>query len=235
MTNKILHTVTNRATFTSPVFPAITSFVPRTQSEDATAVREFLQMSFNTHDYYVVGLLQAIDAIPDIKWEFGTSPRTYDLKHYQYPKPWSTGAKLGPDAGGPPVVNRTAAEWPVFFDIYATYLDDTHLRVTGGKHNDIVKARRNNDFVIVEWPEWTGLSGTLQNLDPGWSAGFEFHLYHIPNNFPYPILAEKLLEQPSVYQLLIQQGLESAFYSARTTLEKVATVALALGKSYALN
>jgi len=232
MVNRILHTVTNRANFVSPVFPVSTSFEPKQQSELATSVRKFLQMPFNVQDYYVVGLLQAIDAVPDIRWEFGGEPRTYDLKHYQHPKPWATGAELGPDAGGPPAVNRIASEWPVFFDMYATYVDSTHLRITGGTHNDIVSARLNGDFVMVEWPSWTGIKGTLQNLDPGWNSSFQFHIYHIPSNFPYSVLAAQLQEVPDVYQLLIQQGLEAEFYSARTPLEKVATVALAVGLSH---
>jgi len=235
MTNKILHTVTNRATFVSPVFPAETTFSPTTQLAVPTSVREFLQMPFNVHDYFVVGLLQAIDAVPELRWDFNETIRTYDLKHYQYPTTWQTGAELGPSMEGPPAVNRIADEWPVFFDIYADYVDAAHLRVYGGSHNEIVSATPNGDFVIVNWPSWTGISGTLQNLDPGWTSGFSFHLYAIPNNFPYENIAAALKERSDVYQLLTQQGLEAQLFSARTAMEKVATVALAVGLSHTKN
>jgi hypothetical protein len=136
---------------------------------------------------------------------------------------------------GPPAVNRIADEWPVFFDIYADYVDAAHLRVYGGSHNEIVSATPNGDFVIVNWPSWTGISGTLQNLDPGWTSGFSFHLYAIPNNFPYENIAAALKERSDVYQLLTQQGLEAQLFSARTAMEKVATVALAVGLSHTKN
>lgn len=232
MINKILHTVTNRKNFVSPVFPSTTKFEPTSQAPTPTAVRELLQLPFTPHDYFVVGALQAADAVPDIRWDFQEEQRTYDLRHYRKPVGWSTGADLVGSVYGPPLINRVADEWPVFFDIYGSYVDAGHLRVTGGSHSDIVRATSSDGQLLVEWPEWTGIQGNLANLDPGWTSVFVWHLYHVPANYPYRKVAEVLTESTEANQLLTGQGLMAQFASAQTAVEKVALTTLALSKSY---
>lgn len=234
MINKILHTVTNRKHFVSPVFPASTGFIPATLGAAAEEVRQLLQLHRTEDDYFVVGVLQAIDAFPDIAQEFGEARRNYTLQAYRPTPLRMQGAELGGVGAGPPKVLRTPDTWPVDFRIKLEFVDSANLRARVGKAEEIFSAHpTGTDRLSPDWPDRLGIRGTLANLNPiSWGEGFRAEIFHVPPSFPYALAAAALVESDAAYQLLSASGLEAAVYSARTPMEKIALTALAISRSH---
>jgi hypothetical protein len=233
MINKILHTLSNRTIFMSPVFPAISTFRPSELSEDTEAVRKLMGLDVSSHDYNLVGILQAVDAFPDILQEFGEGVRSYSLRDYKTPATSISGAELGPGAEGLPRIYRVGSEWPTFYEVTVSYLNATHVRVSGGEHNDpvpILNAPAGD--LHFAWPEWTGVTGVLTRLENSWSSGDIIRVPVWPVRFPYAQLATALKEDARAYAMRIAIGAEGPFFSARSPIEKVAISALALSRSH---
>jgi hypothetical protein len=227
MINRILHTVTNRATgFVSPVFPKFADFVPRIMTGEALALLKFLQLDREDTDFFVVGILQAVDAFPCIRESFGPEIRTYDLSMFSLPTPELVNCQLVDGPLGPPSLRRIPEEFPTQSVVQLSYRADDVMHAELGDRIFDFPVRAAGTCLHPEWPEALGIKGDLE-----WHAGFSAQINFWPTGFPYQALADALDAFAPKSALLSQSGLSSHYHLAFSAIEKVAITALALGLS----
>lgn len=226
--NTVLHAITNRSgDFVSDIFPSDTSYKPVVLSSDAAALRKFLQLDNTSHDYYVVGCLAALNAFPELLESLGSDDQTFDLTRYQRPED-VTNLELIPGPYGPPNIKRVATEFPAQLDMRLVYESPTVGVFSLGNRREEITVDVDTDSFAPAWPVWAGVAGAV---DAVWSSTIQFNIRHTPISFPYDALAEKLDQNRDKNMLLLATDLLTHYFSARSGIEKVATVATALALS----
>ena len=227
MHNKFLHALTNRNFFLHPGFRGMDDFVP---SVDATAdrVRDLLGLNDTEHDYYIVGLLQAVAAFPHIRSQLDDPHVTYDLLDYRPPVAGVSGASLLGDVNGPPAITIIPAAFPTGFEVTLVWRTTTSFTMTAEGLDSILKVRHSNGTVFPEWGA-CGIRGRLVLADGNaWADGCEVIISHTPVTYPYRLAVQAVSGSPHALSIIDSAGCMEAFYSSQDDVEKMAVVALAL-------
>lgn len=229
--NERLYSVTNRDTgFSSEAFPAATGFVSDRNSA-ADALRRVMRLSAGEDDYFTVGILAAIRAFPVYSELLPENGSAVDLGRYVRPITRHEGGTLTSSPSGPPRVLRVCSSWPPTFEVSVSYLADDAavIRYDGKK---VTTGCRKMEALRIDptWPEDIGINGRVSLVNE-WTAGSVYRITDYPVRFPYATLAEILRGSSEAQSLLSASSLAGAFYGARTAIEKVALVAIALGRS----
>lgn len=228
MRDLTLHALTNRANdFVSPVFPRNSDFKPVPETAAVAAVRRLLGLDVRTNDYYVIGMLRAVEACPDILESLGG--RIGTRLDYVRPADVFTGFSLLPSPQGAPFLRCRPTGFPVPFSLSFDYLAPGVLRLTWGQAAWNLTVRPHNELLYVDWPKDLAIGG-LMSLTQPWQAGFHGEIQHIPSSYPYKAVADMLAANTDTVELLRDTRLVQNFFSAQDAIEKVALVGLALGK-----
>jgi len=229
--NEILYSVTNRDKgFSSEAFPSATGFVPD-RDASAEALRRIMRLSEGNDDYFTVGVLAAIRAFPVYGELLPENGSAVDLGSYVRPLTQHEGGRLTSSPGGPPRVLRVCESWPPTFEVTVTYLaDDAAVFRYDGKKVTVGCRKMDTHRIDPSWPSDIGVNGRVSLLSE-WEAGSVYRIIDYPVRFPYTPLAEILRGNSEAQGLLAASGLAGAFYGARSSIEKVALAAIALGRS----
>jgi hypothetical protein len=227
MLDLILHAVTNRANdFVSPVFSRVSTFHPVALDTDAQIVHDVLQLDFRQNDYYVVGLLQAIDAFPEIRQSFVEGQRASNISAWRRPPDTTAGGTLVANRIGPPNMRRLARTFPVSFQILLDYYQGD-LRIQDGGTTKLLPPNPIDNTLFPDWPENLGITGGFATT--GWGSGWTGAINHVPVSFPWNAAVEALNSTTSTTTLLRRASLVETYFLAQSSFEKVAVAALALG------
>ncbi len=238
MINKTLHSITNRASgFVDPSFVTEASFVPmvcrtsnRSDTSDTSDIRHLLGLDIVGDDYHVRAILGAIAAHPKIFAGFEDGVCTWRAQDFVPAAPISPdGTIVAATPGGIRIALR-ATEVPVPAQVVVDYVAANNAKVTYGKRNTMVPTRTSGGSIYPEWPEWLDIQAGFTPVAT-WTTGSRFTITARPTRFPYSVLAATLRDNPHVGALLKSQGLIENFHLADDDVERVATVALALGLS----
>lgn len=228
MIDTILHAITNRNDFASPLFASVSGFSPIQPTAAAQAVMSLLQLDYTQHDYYVHAALTTVDAYPEIREAFREGDRSFEPWEFQRTRDSFKGFKPIADAQGPFIAARIPKVFPVDCNIGLAYLDANQLGVTVDGQQFTVPCSVREDALFPIWPADMGVSGGLQltsTWDPAWRGG----IYHMPIAYPFAAVAALLDADSNKNELLLRAGLIEHYTMARTASEKLATVLLALG------
>jgi hypothetical protein len=227
--NKTLFSVTNRDNFVTPMFdggPELLQVIP---SKEEANTRQLLGLDILDTDYYVIGILQAIEAYPEIDEQFKDLNKTYDLARLDVPINKGVGCNLIPDKDGPPYVRTKTLEFPVSFDIQLKYLSDKNMKIVVGKKYYQVSYSKRDDFTIFpDWPEELDIRGGVE-LNTKWAQGNPAKIQYWPLNFPYDKIARALEEDNQHGIFMLDTVFSEAYHSTQFDMEKVALSAAALG------
>jgi len=231
MPNEILHRVTNRASFATPLFPPSLTFTPRELPPAAETVRRLLQLDYTGDDYYVLGAMNALYSFPEMIEALGPDQPTFALAAFQRPCDTWVGVAPRNNQQGPFVLRRYPLEYPVERTITLQYVNPVTMLMLIGTMQLTVPVRVWDDIMDADWPPASGFSGGLSLINQSWDENFKAVITHMPVSFPYRRLMEILKVNRDVTLLLTQQGLIEHFTLAASPIERVATVLLALGLS----
>lgn len=167
--NEILLSVTNRATgFADPglLMPEYTtghkSFTPDSSTPELESIRSLMKLDPNQPDYFTKGILLAVEAYPEVKAGFDETGRSYDLKRLTRAEPSYTRCYLAQNRFSAAVIARHPDEWPVDLTITIAYIRSGVAGIRCGANFAEVHATYISDGRLeMEWPSWTGISGTL--------------------------------------------------------------------------
>jgi hypothetical protein len=234
----ILNLVTNRSNnFQNPVLNFNSGYRPHRETPEETAIRTLLKLRVGDPDYFTVGVLQAINAFPEVKKSFPKEGvETYDLTKWRKPATLTEYGKLVPTKNGPPWVKRVVDSWPVETEIELKYVTSDAGLVKCGSFSQIVEVRplldeEGSQLVYLTWPEQLAINGTVKFNSGGWTTGAVFRIRHTPANFPYTALTQVPQASVEKNKLLVSQGLMAQYFSAQFATEKVAILGLALALS----
>ena len=228
MIDTILHAVTNRSNFATPLFASVSGFVPITPTPAAAAVMSLLHLDAPQHDYYVHAALAAIDAYPEIREAFREGDRSFEPWEFQRTHDAFQGFTPVADAQGPFVLARVPQVFPVDFNVGLTYLDPDQLGVTVDGAQFPVRCSVGSGTLYPLWPQGLGVSGGLA-LSSAWDATWRGGTFHMPIAYPFAAVAALLDADTNKNELLLRAGLIEHYAMARGASEKLATVLLALG------
>lgn len=229
--NERLYSITNRdAGFSSEAFPSPTGFSPAQGDELADELRAELRLNSGDDDYFTIGILAAVRAFPvyyELLPERGT---LVDLGLYVRPKTQHEGGILTSDPGGPPRVLRVCSSWPATFKAEVEYLADDAATFRYDNKTEVISCVKMGDRRIAPaWPEDMGIRGRV-DLHEDWTTNNVYRVIDYPVRFPYAALAEVLRSNSAAQSVLSREGLAGSFHGARSSTEKVALVAIALGR-----
>lgn len=235
----ILNLVTNRSNnFQSPILNFESGYRARRETSEEIAIRKLLRLEVGNPDYFVIGVLQAINAFPEIKRTFPQDGvEFYDLSKWRKPATSFESGKLIPSRQGPPWIKRVADSWPVSFLIELKYITGDAGLVRCGAFSEIVTVRTGTDaddyqLVHLDWPTKLSMNGTAKfNNLINWAPGTVLKIYHTPANFPYGAVVRSTQYSVEKNRLLVSQGLMAQYFSAQSDTEKVALLGLALALS----
>jgi hypothetical protein len=229
--HEILYSVTNRDTgFSSEAFPIATGFIPD-QNASAESLRRVLRINAGSDDYFSVGILAAVRAFPVYAALLPENGSAVNLGRYSRPITQHEGGILTSSPAGPPRVIRSCSSWPPSFEMSVGYLaDDAAVLRYDGKSVTIGCRKMGALRIEPEWPEDSGVNGRV-SLPNEWTTGSVYRVIDYPVRFPYAPLAGILNGNSEAQSLLSASSLAGSFYGARSAIEKVALVAIALGRS----
>ena len=229
--NEILHSITNRASgWPTAALPGSPTFVPAQPDDVLDALRALVGLDAAGMPYHVIGALNIIDAVPDVRQAFGEKGRSYDAARYVRPFDQFTGGILRANRHGEMSINRIATEWPVRMDISTTILGDgATVQVAYADQIQTVGATYGNGYMSVEWPAGAGINGRVEGVI--WSPLSVFRIFHEPGNFPVGAMLTKLIQHEAFHIMLGASGWAAAFHQATDPVEQAAIFYLALGRS----
>lgn len=226
-----LFPLTNRGTgYVWAGFPYDATFRPNATAT-ADAVRDTCRLNLTACDWYVVAFLQAVASFPWITREIGDPEELQSLMSYAPPPSLPrAGVDLRPGSDGVPQLSRSVMTWPVSMEILVERINTRQARLTIDGRSEIVEALFDGTYLRVAWPTSSGIRGTLTPAT--WVAMETVVIDHTPTRFPYELLTEQLRLSRDKDRLLQTTGLSGAYVAARSSMEQVALIALALIKDY---
>lgn len=230
--NEILRSLTNRpgGYISSTIFDT-GEFVPDLEpTELEQQVRSTMGLDVTDTDYYVKGILRAVDAFPAIRNQFGQTSQTYDDRSSARPTPIFNGGNLLAGIDGPAYIEREANEWPVQFRFDISYVTSSVLTTRYERARHTFKVRSTSSGLAVDWPSFIGIRGVVDPDDDNtFDEDFKLTVIQEPVVFPYQLLYDKLRAISGVEEILRSEGLIEPFYYTRSPIEGVAIMAIALG------
>lgn len=226
--NEILRHLTNRAGgFCSPAFPVRDGFTPATLNPDNQALVTLMGLDRQDTDYFVHAIMRTLQLAPDLHAAFQEDVRSYDLSLYRPMLPQVSGNVLRNAGRVPAGVLRTAAEWPVVFSMTLTRQTDQLAVLRTGQTEVEVRTHPTADSVQVEWPEASGVTGTLDLTPAAWATMGSLVIDHEPVRFPHALLRQAA-QNDQAESVLIRSGLLPAFQTTVSPLRAVALLAASL-------
>lgn len=241
MRNAVLHLITNKSGgFGSSVFPNNSFYTSHTPSEAESFVRSKLLINDST--YHLVNSMLAVYAFPEILSDFRETSRTFDFKNLQKNSVTISGASYA----NTPTENFNIVNIPnsfpsvnyfnwqikcqdyenlVFIGCDASYTIPYTLTETT---QDAVTYR----IVSADWPSVSGIKGGFSlDASTDWSYGNSFSLTVYPAQFPYTEAINYINKFAETATLLTDTGLARNYYNAQSSIEKYATLMLALANT----
>jgi len=229
MQDSVLHLLTNRsADFGNIIFPIISSYVPHQEGVVESELRTFLKLRSGDPAYYLLGVISAIHAFPEVYEEFKETDFTYELVNYQRPVDTVVGGAFKNAYGKVFNISRRPKSFPVSFDIVVNYKDSSQVRIYIGEDSyDVDYIIRNTHDLDIDWPVESGISGILTPYST-WTQGAAVIATNQPVSYPYEAVAAEVLKNTSYIKFLSELSLLKNMYSAQSAIEKVAILALAI-------
>lgn len=234
MRSQIFRLVANRSNFAGSRLQSSIAFNPVTASAAAAAVRVALRMDRVDTDFFVTGPTMALLGVPTLCHEFNYGELiTIAANRYQQPKfiP-PAGVRLVNAAAGLPRVHRLSDVWPVNMTIQLRYVDAVTARLNCGRLSQDVSATLSNDKLNIQWPEWSGLRGTLHLSNPEtWQDGYLGDFFVEPSSYPVEPAIAALQTSTAWLELLEEAGLLGNYAGATNDWsERLGLIALALAR-----
>jgi hypothetical protein len=230
--NKTLYSVANRSDFKDPMLGGGPAFFPHaevTTPPDEKEVRDILKLNFKTNDYYVIGILHAIESFPEISELFKDPVKTYSTDLLEAPGPAGENCNMIADSNGPPFVRIKADRIPVSFRLNFEYVDANYMFVRNGQTTHSVRYTQSENVILwPRWPESLDIRGGIR-LNSPWSPGNRAGIDYWPLDFPYELLSETLRSSQANDRLILSSPFINAYYATRDPMERVALSAAALG------
>jgi hypothetical protein len=224
----LLHLLTNRTSFCSPLFPMVTSYVPVQDTGIGDAARSLFGLDRTDTDFFVVAALGLLRTCPDLLGSLPDDSKLYDINLYRPGLPSVEGGGLIHDGPTAPGIVRVMTEWPPVFDIMLTLqTGGTGILQIGGQSWPVT-TRTQDDLMKVSWPAASGITGLLRT-DGDWSSPV-WTLHHTPVRIPYALIRQQLLDSVDACGLLSQQQLMDAFAACVFDYRAVALALTALAR-----
>lgn len=233
----IFRLVANRSDFVNSWLQSQQVFNAVSASPEAAAVREFLRMHDVSTDFYVLGPVMCLLGCPALAHELGLgvmpSSAFWNYRRPAFEMP--AGLTLVASGASVPEIRRAVDAWPFQPQITFTVLDAMQMRVTAGLQTANINARKHANIVDVEWPTWSGLTGSIQLETPSmWAAGFSANITVEPATYPIMAALDALQKTTAWMTLLRRYGLLGHYASATNDHnERMGLIALALARDTA--
>lgn len=229
MQDSVLHLLTNRSVdFGNIIFPTLSSYVAHEESEVESDIRTFLKLRSGDPAYYILGAISAIHAFPEVYEEFKETDFTYELVNYRRPADSVVGGEFKNAYGKIYSISRRAFSFPVSFTIVVHYKDNAQVRIEiGDESYDVDYWVRNVYDLDIAWPKESGISGILTPYS-AWEQGSYVSISNQPISYPYEAVAAEVLKNTDYIRFLSETSLLKNLYSAQSSIEKVAILALAI-------
>jgi hypothetical protein len=233
--DEILHGLTNRNSFNTTAYSTGGVFRPSvTEDADVERLRRALGLDRTDTDWFVHGIMMAVDSHPDVRRRLPETGRSCDPLSYRRQDDSLNPGVLVMDGNQPPKLAHVPLEWPppMSWTMARTSPSAGFLRV-GTKSWTVPCNMGSNNLLTVVWPDETGAAGAidLSSVAPYWTAvGDTVMVNHEPCAFPYGLLVASVEHDTGHRLLMNRAGTWDGFLSARTAFEKTAflgvTVAL---------
>lgn len=238
MRNAVLHLVTNKSgNFGTPILPENSFYTPHTPTEAEAFVRA--RLLINDSLYHLVNSMLAVYAFPEILSDFRETSRTFDFKNLQKNTVTISGATYANTATENFNIVNIPTSFPSanYFNWQIRCQDFENLVFIGCDTNytipytltETIQDTVTHRIVSAAWPAVTGIRGGF-DLDAAtdWSFGNYFSLTVYPAVFPYDAAISYINRFAETATLLTDSGLARNYYNAQSSIEKYATLMLAL-------
>ena len=230
MLNKILNAVTNRNLPNTPAFRFGGAFYPM-WPDPHRSLRQAMGLDRTDYEYFVLGVLAAIDSFPALAAELQETGRTFHLSELRAPSISFSGLVLKPSSKDLPELTREAGD---NFDpiISFSYVDAATLAVTiDGVVYPMPVTVSGERLIPQPNAAPINIKGLLEVQAPQtWGTGFTGSITYYPP-FPYGKIAAAFERDRSHLPLLLKFNLTDNYLFAESDMERVAVVATAVGLS----
>lgn len=239
--------LTNRAVMTVPGIGGDSRFVPVQDDQELHASRVLLDLHRSTSvEYGLHRILPAMLAHPLVFERLGLSVASVQPLAFDRPSDILIGGRLVPARGALPVIDRVADEFPVQFEMRLTRLQDGAAAFEYMQRRVVVAIDEEPGarMVHVEWPEDSGISGSILVDDwATWANGtLTVFVNHVPairyGKWVRAVILDDPLQvhhlnkwQPPLQLLAQREGLHEAMLQARSFRDGLAIAGLALALS----
>jgi hypothetical protein len=223
--NKLLYSVTNRTTFHAPALNVTRAKRLDTQP-DTDILRRILKLDDTSTDYYVGGLLNAMQITPGVA-EMFDGITTYNWISIPAEKPSVTNAVIIPDKDGPPFFHRKIHALNEL-DIRIAYKAPSTVTVDNIEVESWYFSAENK--LLVAFPAVFGIRCGFK-LNTSWGLGSEITLRVLPTNYPYADAVLQAAKWEGLNPLLLRLGLLPKFHASGAAYMRLAYIGLALGLS----
>lgn len=237
MINKILHAVSNRALFYTPLFVPQPGFLAAVLSSDAQNLRTALLLNVLNTDYYLKIYLGLLEAYPDLKAQFNDWHTSYEVTDF-LPR----GVLVdGGDFLSAPNIAGTFTDPPnTTLPVNLTYLIDyqsanlCNVTLVEQGNSQLVSyqlfGKAPEQILSLDWPDTLPFVGQIK-LTQNWTLNSRVQIFVEPSQFPYDLILASAERWPYLNTLLVSYGMNDAYaYSVETT-EKLAIIITLLGLS----
>ena len=232
MQNAVLHLLTNRASdFGSTIFPKSSVYIPHPENEVEKSIRSLLKLRSGDSPYFLMNIMGAIYAFPEIFAEFKETNTSFQFSDYVRPPNTVSGGSIVSMYGKTVSYSRIPNQYPIDFEITISYKDSEQVRIMVDDFEyEASYTIRGDGFLDIDWPKISGLSGIVQP-NAAWSVGSLIRVYHQPVSYPYKAVADHVLKNTDYISYISSIGLLKNMHSAQTDLEKVAILGLVISNT----
>lgn len=232
MQNAVLHLLTNRAgDFGSTIFPNSSVYTPHSESKVEESIRSLLKLRTGDSPYFLINIMGAIYAFPEIFAEFKETNTSFQFSDYVRPPNTVSGGSIVSMYGKTVSYSRIPNQYPIDFEITISYKDSEKVRIIiDDVEHEANYTIRGDGFMDIDWPEISGLSGIVQP-NTSWNVGSLIRVYHQPVSYPYKAVVDCVLKNTDYISYISSTGLLKNMYSAQTDLEKVAILGLVISNT----
>lgn len=230
MYNSVLHLLTNRVTgFSSSLFPAVSAYVPHSESTGEAYLRTFLKLRQNDPEFYLIALLAAVKSFPEIETEFKESGCTFRLGDYRRTEFYVNNGRLVSGFGLEASLLYKPREYPAPAATTVKYYDSQEVTITRGRASYRAQYQiRTGNLLDVSWPAELGITGLVDVMGNTWGPGVPITFTHVPDIFPYDALALAANKNNKVFKHLDDVGTLKMFNAAQSPIEKAAILGLSV-------
>lgn len=238
MRNAVLHLISNKSGgFASPALPPYSAYTPYQATADEDFIRSKLRI--NDSNYHLINSMLAVYSFSEIYSEFRETSRTFQIKDLQTNSVTISGASYAnTETENFNIVNIPTSFPSVnYFNWQIQYQDLENLNFIGCDISvtvpytltTVTQDTTTYRLLTAEWPAVAGIKGGFAlDSNLSWSTGNSFSLTVYPCSFPYAAAVSYIEKYAQTASVLNAAGLARNYYNAQTSIEKYATLMLAL-------